>query len=399
MLAIKNNLMAENAARHLGRSYEALAKSVERLSSGLRINSAKDDAAGLAVRELLRADIAVVRQGSRNASDAISMIQAGEGSMSVMDELLVRMKELAEQAATDSYSDTQRGIMNSEFGELADEITRIAQSTTFNGKTLLNSTDSFDFHVGSSTAISITAQEMTRTGLGLDAAGGTKSTALNYHGVADAGATWFTVGANGAAYTLDFGTEADITGVAFTASTAYSMNEVVTVINARSQAIGTYNAATIEYDSDVGQYFLRTTASATGAVGTMTITKTGTDDIDDLKDVADWNLTDGTAGGAGVAIDSKANAILALTSLDTAIGIKDGYRAELGYLMTRLQATVTVLDIQAENLLAAESRISDADVAAEMSAMTRNQVLAQAGISMLGQANTMPQMALQLLRA
>ncbi|HRT24417.1 MAG TPA: flagellin, partial [Anaerohalosphaeraceae bacterium] len=95
MLAIKNNLMAESAARHLGRSYDALAKSVERLSSGLRINSAKDDAAGLAVRELMRADIAVIKQGSRNAMDAISMLQTMEGAMGSIDAVLIRMKELA----------------------------------------------------------------------------------------------------------------------------------------------------------------------------------------------------------------------------------------------------------------------------------------------------------------
>ncbi|GAG45193.1 unnamed protein product, partial [marine sediment metagenome] len=104
MLAIKNNIMAANAARQLGQSYDALAKSVERLSSGLRIISAKDDAAGLAVRELMRAEIGVLEQGARNAQDAISMIQTFEGAMAVQDEILVRMKQLAEQAATESYS-------------------------------------------------------------------------------------------------------------------------------------------------------------------------------------------------------------------------------------------------------------------------------------------------------
>jgi len=102
MLAIKNNIMAANAARHLGMSYDSLAQSVERLSSGLRINSAKDDAAGLAVRELMRADIAVLQQGSRNAMDGISMLQTFEGAMGTIDEALVRMKQLAEQAATGS---------------------------------------------------------------------------------------------------------------------------------------------------------------------------------------------------------------------------------------------------------------------------------------------------------
>ena len=122
MLAIKNNLMAVNAARHLGSSYDALSRSVERLSSGLRINSAKDDAAGLAVRELMRADIAVIHQGARNALDGISMLQTMEGAMATIDDALVRMQQLAEQAATGSYSSAQRTIMENEFAEMRQEI-------------------------------------------------------------------------------------------------------------------------------------------------------------------------------------------------------------------------------------------------------------------------------------
>jgi len=131
MLAIKNNIMAANAARHLGSAYDNLAKSVERLASGLRINSAKDDAAGLAVRELIRADVAVLQQGARNAQDGISMVQTMEGAMAVIDENLIRMKELAEQAATGSYSSAQRVIMDAEFAEMASEIERISGATSF----------------------------------------------------------------------------------------------------------------------------------------------------------------------------------------------------------------------------------------------------------------------------
>jgi len=158
MLVIKNNLMASNAARHLGRNYSALASSVQRLSSGLRINSAKDDAAGLAVRELMRADVAVIKQGSRNANDGISMLQTMEGAMASIDDALIRMKELAEQAATGSYSDSQRTIMNNEFAQMASEITRIAGDTKFNSIHLLDSASSANnatihFGVGSSIGI------------------------------------------------------------------------------------------------------------------------------------------------------------------------------------------------------------------------------------------------------
>lgn len=271
MLAIKNNVMADNAARHLGTSYDALAKSVERLSSGMRINSAKDDAAGLAVRELMRADIAVLRQGARNASDGISMLQSMEGAMAVIDEALVRMKELAMQAATGTYSAAQRTIMNEEFQQMALEITRIANDTKFNSIHLLDSAN-------------------------------TSNDATIYFGV----------------------------GSSITVSSV-----------------------------DV-------TASALG--------------------IASQSLT------------STATAATALNAVDTAITRKDSARASFGYIMNRLESTTSVLNIQAENLMAAESRISDVDVATETANLTRNQVLSQAGVAMLAQANSMPQMALTLLR-
>jgi flagellin len=271
MLAIKNNLMAESAARHLGRSYDALAKSVERLSSGLRINSSKDDAAGLAVRELMRADIAVIQQGSRNAMDAISMLQTMEGAMGSIDAVLIRMKELAEQAATGSYSAQQRNIMDNEFQQMKKEIDRIATTTNFNSINMLDNSGSSYIHFG--------------------------------------------------------------------------VNSFIEVKSVDVQASALIDSATI---------------SIAGADG------------------------------------SKAQD--ALTLVTEAIQRKDSARASFGYMMNRLESTNEVLNIQAENLMAAESRISDVDVATEMAALTRNQVLAQAGVAMLAQANTMPQMALTLLQ-
>jgi len=271
MLAIKNNIMAANAARHLSQSYDALAQSVERLSSGLRINTAKDDAAGLAVRELMRADIAVLQQGARNAQDGISLLQTAEGGMQNIDNLLVRMKQLAEQASTGTYTDDQRDIMQNEFNELADEITRIAGSAEFNGTSLLNSANG--------------------------------QIAVNFGGSSD-----------------------QIT------------------VDMKNMTAGTEGL-----------------------------------------NVEDLNIS--TAGSAQTA----------LGTLDTAIGAATTARADFGAKMNRLTTTVEVLGIQAENLMAAESRISDVDAATEMAAFTRNQVLAQAGVAMLAQANVMPSMALTLL--
>jgi flagellin len=269
MLAIKNNLMAANAARYLGQSYDALASSVERLSSGLRINSASDDAAGMAVRELMRADIAVLEQGARNAQDGVSMLQTMEGAMQVQDNLLVRMQQLAEQAATGSYSSAQRVIMDNEFEQLTAEIQRIATSTDFNGIKMLDNSATVSVHFGgASDKIDITGSKMTKAGLGISA----------------------------------------------------------------------------------------------------------------------------------LSITTAASARSAITALDSAINAKDTARAKFGYYINRLESTGEVLGIQSENLSTAESRISDVDVATEMATLTRNQVLAQAGTSMLSQANSIPQMALTLLR-
>jgi len=275
MLAIKNNIMADNAARQLGISYDSLAQSIERLSSGMRINSAKDDAAGLAVRELIRADIAVLRQGARNAQDGISMLQIMEAAMASIDDALIRMKELAQQAATGTYSDQQRRIMDNEFQEMAAEITRIATKTEYNTTAMLASaTGSQIIHFGVSSA----------------------------------------------------GEESSIT---------------VSSIDATAAALG-------------------------------------------IDSAIDLTTTD--------------NASDALTTVTTAIQIKDSARASFGYSMNRLEMSTAVLNLQAENMLGAESRISDVDVATEVAALTRTQVLAQAGIAMLAQANAMPQMALTLLR-
>jgi flagellin len=147
-LTINHNMMAATASRNLSASYGALATSTNRLSSGLRINTAADDAAGLAVREIMRAEVSSLNQGVRNANDAISMIQTADGALGVIDEKLIRMKELAMQASTGTYSSDQRLIIDSEYQAMASEITRIASSTDFNGIHLLNGNLSSSTHNG-----------------------------------------------------------------------------------------------------------------------------------------------------------------------------------------------------------------------------------------------------------
>ncbi len=405
MLAIKNNIMAANAARHLGNSYDALAKSVERLASGLRINTARDDAAGMAVRELLRADIGVLQQAGRNASDGISMLQTAEGALGEVDGILIRMKELAEQAATGSYSSDQRSIMNSEYSELSAEITRIGTSTDFNDTELLNSTTGVNIHVGSGN-ITVTPQIITATTLSVGTTVATKETHINSYSVAAADDIYITA-ANITAGTADlftfrFGTLATETTAAIVvdldgyASSGITLNELVDEINDAVETDGTrYAAATALYNSTYSSYSLQMQARTAGATRDFAVTDTNA-----TTALMAAEFTESTNGAAGTGNDltTATGAAAALTSIDAAITVKVTYIAQLGYWMNRLEAAESVLGIQAENLMAAESRISDVDVSTEMADLTRTQVLAQAGIAMLAQANAMPQMALTLLR-
>ena len=441
MLAIKNNLMAGNAARHLGRSYDDLATSVERLSSGLRINSAKDDAAGLAVRELIRADVAVLQQGSRNAQDGISLLQTMEGAMAVMDENLIRMMELAEQAATGSYSDAQRTIMNAEFAEMAAEIDRIAGATKFNDISLLNSnTGSVKIHVGTTETIDINKADMTQDGLGVETGNGEWSIMTSdddaYANIDTAEV--LNVAANALVLEFDFTDSVDNDDqeqiVVTFAVGDYTLEQVRDAINEEFQnpdkmydADGNllaYSPAEI-VETDGANFKLMLTARDTnidgmaitidagGGVATLTAGNifgdAGTDDLEIVAaandvfqkwDTATEDWIEDTTGGAGAGLNilTVAGAEAAITAVTAAINTKDQTRAAFGYKMNRLESTISIIDIQAENLMAAESRISDVDVSTEMAVLTRNQVLAQAGVAMLAQANAMPQMALTLLR-
>ena len=291
-LVVNHNMMAMNASRHLNANYRKLSDSTRKLSSGLRVETAADDAAGLAIRELMRAEISTLNQGVRNANDGISLIQTADGALQVVDEKLIRMKELAEQAATGTYDSTQRLIIESEYQQMASEITRIANATDFNGIKLLDGTLSGP-HNG---------ENMKSTG------------SLKIH-------------------------------------------------------FGTGNDSAEDY------YYINIGNSTASALG----------------------LGSANGGKAGHDISTQANAQRALDAINAAIVSKDNIRAHLAAMQNRLENTITNLEIQAENLQAAESQISDVDVATEMTTFVRNQILVQSGVAMLSQANSLPQMAMQLI--
>lgn len=319
--------MAMNTARNLNASYGNLSRSVQRLSTGLRINSAADDAAGLAIREGMRAEIATLNQGVRNAQDGISLIQTAEGALSVIDEKLIRMKELAEQAATGTYTNEQRMIIHSEFAAMAAEIDRIATATDFNGIKLLNGNVSVSGTNGYWT---------------------THRTWVSEQGYWTNSSGWREV--NG---------------------TSDGRGSIIGGIKIH---FGTGNNRAEDY------YFIRIGDARTSSL------------------FADAGLGGKlTPASRNITISTQHAAQIALDKVNTAIMRKENIRASLGSLQNRLENTITNLQIQSENLQASESRISDVDMADEMTEFTRNQILTQAAVSMLAQANSLPQMALKLL--
>ncbi len=323
-LVINHNMMASMAARNLNGAYQSMGESVQRLSTGLRINSAADDAAGMAIREGMRAEITAMNQGIRNAQDGISMIQTAEGALSVIDEKLIRMKELAEQSATGTYTDDQRLIIQSEFSAMAAEIDRIATATDFNGIKVLNGNVSVSGESG-------------------------KWSTNN---------TW---SASQGLWTNSSGWK-EVNGTVSGKS----------IIGGIKIHFGTGNKRAEDY------YFVR-------------IGDARTESLFRDQNTSTRNST------PNVAVSTQHSAQLALEKITTAILRKENIRASLGAMQNRIENTITNLSIQAENLQASESRISDVDIATEMTEFTRNQVLTQAAVAMLSQANSLPQMALRLL--
>ncbi len=454
-LVVNHNMMAAHSSRILNSHYRKLSDSTRKLSSGLRVENAADDAAGLAIRELMRAEISTLNQGVRNANDAISLIQTADGAMQVIDEKLIRMKELAEQAATGTYDSTQRLIIESEYQQMASEITRIANATDFNNIKLLdgnlsssqhdgsglNSTGKLKVHFGTGNDSAedyyyIQIDDCRAAALGLGSASTVEDAAANignrirgayeekFQPMLEAG----NITADDYAALMEEAgklasnlqkvihpTDDDIVdrlyGETFANSQEnYKIPELVPA------DVATFNALTYDDRQKLGYAFARTYLRNIEADAMV---YNGVGDFEDLLDgpignnaaplveiteamrqsvisgAAAWGLSRYNYDGMNIA--TQENAQIALDAIDQAIEIKDNIRANLGAMQNRLENTITNLEIQAENLQAAESQISDVDVATEMTNFTRNQILTQSAVSMLGQANSLPQMALQLI--
>jgi flagellin len=396
----------------LGDTSNALGTAMERLSSGFRINRAADDAAGLAVSETLKAQIGGLDQASRNSQDGISMIQTAEGALDEVQAMMQRMRDLAVQASSDTNSQTERDNINLELGQLGQEINSMSTRTKFNGQSLLNG--------------SLTTSQMTGTAsyVGSDTQLAVGTTAFGGNGqisgisVADAqsakGYVFATSGLGATYLTME---QVDLNGTTTGVSETINVSDIASKQSEQLNfttlgvnvtvdgALGTVGAAALVTDLAAATSSIDTSAGngtavlQTGAnqgdetdVAFVNTRLSGTTGVVPMDTLAKALTTFQSVGGA-----TRDNASALITALDGALGSVSSSRAILGAAQNRLQHTIDNLGTTSENLSAANSRIVDVDVATESSDMAKNQVLEQAGVSVLAQANQLPQLALKLL--
>jgi flagellin len=426
MLSVQTNVSAISAQRHLNDTSNALGTAMERLSSGFRINRAADDAAGLAVSEKLKAQIGGLNQASRNSQDGISMIQTAEGALDEVQSMMQRMRDLAVQASSDTNSQTERDNINLELGQLGKEINSISMRSKFNGQSLLSGSltktqaaQSYDTNASTELATGTTAltttMNVTVSAISVDGAQSGKGFVLS----ADSTHNTMTLtmvdntGAN-MKMTDQNGQQSDITETVDLANIDSGGTSGGTeILNFANLGVKITLAAsdTTGTASSIASYFATSANSVdlVAASGTATL-QTGSNQGDETNvDFVNTSLAGGTgsvpmdtlaatlktfdtAGGA-----TRDNASSLITALDNALGSISSSRATLGAAQNRLQHTIANLGTTSENLSASNSRIRDVDVATESSNMAKNQVLEQAGVSVLAQANQLPQLALKLL--
>ena len=506
-MSINTNIAALNAQRNLGRTQGMLNKSLQRLSSGLRINSAKDDAAGLAISSRMGAQVRGLNQAVRNANDGISLAQTAEGGLQEVTNILQRMRELAVQSRNDTNTTSDRQSLDAEFQQLLSEVDRIATTTAFNGRNVLDGTlGTATFQVGANVGetISVDVSTSMRTnsiggyasvsyalandvndstgddfsldnegdwalngvnvGAAIDGANGQgDGSALSIVNAINLGTDDHGVTATADATTVTV-TAAEIANFAFTDTTAAGDDTLTYTLTINDQAIFTQGEGDTPYDADGlasqinGQQATTGVSASVQANGDIVLTAADGRNIE-IKEVrsAGSDATDSVVGyfgntltgaaeqtnyditkttinlSANTAIqfyvaDAAANNILAagpgagatdttdvstldvsniltetasdlaINKIDEALSDVNTFRGTLGAIQNRFESTVANLQSVSENISAAKSRVMDADFAAETAEMTKAQVLQQAGVAMLAQANMLPQAVLSLLQ-
>ncbi|WP_214796934.1 flagellin [Exiguobacterium sp. s5] len=453
-MIINNNMNAMGAHRNMAFNTAQTGKAMEKLSSGLRINRAGDDAAGLAISEKMRGQIRGLDMASKNAQDGISLIQTAEGALNETHSILQRMRELSVQSSNDTNTDADRTEMQKEINQLTQEIDRIGENTEFNTKKLLNGSAGVDITASNTTVKNVTGTADTKAGvINLTAANTTLASKASHTDATSTGLADATT-AIGAASTLE------INGTTFSFAATDTVQDVLDVINEKATATGV-NA---EWASGTGFSFESVaegssakiefgTGTGTFAGTTATNNSTGTDAVVDLTELggsynatgnkvtvtsgdrkgleftltadADVSITvnsnnalklqiganagqdisvsinDMRASSLGVAnvdVTNQGSASAAVTTINNAIETVSAERSKMGATQNRLEHTINNLNVGAENLQAAESRIRDVDMAKEMMNFTKNNILNQAAQAMMAQSKSQPEAVLQLLR-
>ncbi len=379
---INTNVASLNAQRNLNRSQGLLNQSLERLSTGLRINSAKDDAAGLAISERFTTQIRGLNQAVRNASDGISLSQTAESALGELTNNLQRIRELAVQSVNATNSASDRGALNAEVTERLAEVDRIAKQTSFNGvKVLDGSFGTAIFQVGANVGETISVS--LTTDVTAAAIGTVNTNTAAAYSMADVASTDITV-------EFGDGTTADLYGSVVIAadSTVQEAADAINQANVSGIAafVNSSNQLQVINSNEGDVTFTESGATGTDTTGLTSATATADEAVSAATTLA------------GLGVDTVSNANFAIARIDSALTAVNGLRGNLGAIQNRFESTIINLQTVSENLAASRGRIQDADFAAETAALTKAQILQQAGVAVLSQANAQPQLALSLLQ-
>ena len=397
-MIINHNMNAMNAHRNMGSTTIAQGKAMEKLNSGLRINRAADDAAGLAISEKMRSQIRGLNQASRNAQDGISMIQTAEGALSETQAIAQRMRELAVQSANGTYTDEDRTLIDQEFNQLKSEIDRIATDTDFSGSKVLNgekSGEKIEFESGT------VASTGTGTLNNTDAAAVFLKTDLENVNTLGEGTFKLNLSLDGDDVKLELIDESK-----FNDNKAYVLDSIVIKDGATNNDEHEITLGGAAFKLAQLKDKIKDANVETVELTLNNVVKEKTNGVelqvgankDQMISISIGNMRSRELGLGGVNVATTDDAKDAIGRLDEAVSRISAQRADLGASQNRLEHTIASTDNTAENLQAAESRIRDVDMAKEMMNLTKLNVLQQASQAMLAQANQAPQQVLSLLK-
>ena len=388
-LRVNSNISALNAGRHLNTNNRTLGVKLERLASGLRLNRASDDAAGLAVREGFRAEISGLKMNVSNAEQATNLIQVAEGSLNEVSAILVRMRELSVQSSSSTVTDENREAIQAEFTQLTTEIDRIAKATVYNEQSVLTG-------YGNQVLVTSTALTASNTSgvTSIKISGASTGTYTFVDTETDDG--FVTLGNGTTTQTIRLATMLDGENVATGTQIVANFDRLgiqVTLAGADvTNATGTYS------DGDLEGQIITVDVPTGGKGGSFQVGPTDAAYNRLEIGIADMSATGDTLNLAPASVATISGARTAITSLDEAITAVSQQRGELGAFQNRLAFTISYTENEIENIQASEASISDADIAMEVTEFSRAQILSQAATAMLAQANVLPQNALALLQ-